>query len=84
MTVIPFYISKDFTSHANILKFCFKNILCSWEWWWMPIITALGRLRQKDHEFQANLGYMLRPYLNFLFVCCLTDLKQGGLLDFSW
>jgi hypothetical protein len=23
-----------------------------------PVISALGRLRQKDDEFQASLGYM--------------------------
>jgi hypothetical protein len=27
-----------------------------------PVIPALGRLRQEDHEFQTNLGYITRPY----------------------
>jgi hypothetical protein len=27
----------------------------------MPIFPALGRLRQKDHEFKASLGYIARP-----------------------
>jgi hypothetical protein len=27
-------------------------------WWGMPIIPALGRLRQKDQEFEANLSYL--------------------------
>jgi hypothetical protein len=26
-----------------------------------PVTLALGRLRQEDHEFEANQGYMLRP-----------------------
>jgi hypothetical protein len=27
------------------------------KWWYTPIIPALKRLRQKDHEFQPSLGY---------------------------
>jgi hypothetical protein len=27
-------------------------------WWHISIIPALGRLRQEDLEFQANLGYI--------------------------
>jgi hypothetical protein len=26
----------------------------------MPIIPALGRWRQEDHEFQASLGYIVK------------------------
>jgi hypothetical protein len=29
----------------------------------MPIIPGIGRLRQEDHGFKANLGYVARPYL---------------------
>jgi hypothetical protein len=27
----------------------------------MPTIPALGKLRQKDHEFTASLGYAMTP-----------------------
>jgi hypothetical protein len=30
------------------------------EWRHMPVISALGRLRQEDHKFKASLGYMVR------------------------
>jgi hypothetical protein len=29
----------------------------------MPVIPALGRLRQEDGKFWANLGYAVRPHL---------------------
>jgi hypothetical protein len=32
-------------------------------WWYTHVITALGRLRQEDHKFQASLGYIGRNCL---------------------
>lgn len=28
-------------------------------WWHTPIILALGRLRQKEYEFENSLGYIV-------------------------
>jgi hypothetical protein len=32
-------------------------------WWHTPVFTAVRKLRQEDHKFQASLGYIVRPYL---------------------
>jgi hypothetical protein len=32
-------------------------------WWYTAVIIALGRLRQKDREFETSLGYIARTYL---------------------
>jgi hypothetical protein len=29
-------------------------------WWSIPVIPALGRLRQKDHEFEDSSGHITR------------------------
>jgi hypothetical protein len=34
-----------------------------WTWNVTPVILALRRLRQEDHQFEANLGYIGRHYL---------------------
>jgi hypothetical protein len=41
----------------------FKTHLLNWAWWYIPVISAFRRLRQEDHEFKANLGYIMNPYL---------------------
>jgi hypothetical protein len=40
-----------------------QNKKNSWARWCTPIIPALGRLRQEDHEFKASLGYTQKPCL---------------------
>jgi hypothetical protein len=34
-----------------------------WVWWYMPVIPVLGRLRQEDQEFEANVESIVRPCL---------------------
>lgn len=31
--------------------------------WYMPVIQALGSLNQEDWEFQASLGFVVKPHL---------------------
>jgi hypothetical protein len=31
--------------------------------WSTPIISAFGRLRQEDYEFEASLNFLARPCL---------------------
>jgi hypothetical protein len=32
-----------------------------WVWWHTPVMPALRRLKQEDHDFQASLGCIERP-----------------------
>jgi hypothetical protein len=40
-----------------------KGVFLNWVWWLLSVIAALGRLRQENHEFKANLVYIERSYL---------------------
>jgi hypothetical protein len=39
------------------------KVSLSQAWWHTPLIPALRRLKQKDHKFEASLGYIARPSL---------------------
>jgi hypothetical protein len=40
-----------------------KRKLQSQAWWCTPVIPALRRLRQEDHEFEVDLSIIVRPCL---------------------
>jgi hypothetical protein len=42
-------------------------------WWFTPVISTLGRWRQKDCKFQTSLGYVMRH-------CLLKKKKKKGKL----
>jgi hypothetical protein len=54
-----------FLSRANILK-----ILSRWAWWYMPVMTAFGKLRQENSKFEANLFYYSKtlPHLSLYYL----------------
>lgn len=41
----------------------------TWLWWHTPVIPALGKLKQKDHDSQARQGYIV--------ISCLKSFLQG-------
>jgi hypothetical protein len=41
----------------------------------MPVVPAVGRLRQKDCEFKARLGYLVKP--------CLQKKKERKNISFD-
>lgn len=47
----------------------------SWAWCHLPVIPALGRLKQEDGEFKAGLGYTLKP----IFLKKKKKKEKGGL-----
>jgi hypothetical protein len=57
-------------THTN--QHIYQNVI-SQAWWHVPIIPAIGRLRQKDCEFEANLGSTARPCLKNKIKCCLYN-----------
>jgi hypothetical protein len=50
-------------SQNNLEAFRVGRGFESWVWWCMPVIPALGRLRQEHLEFKASLSYLVRSYL---------------------
>jgi hypothetical protein len=43
----------------------------------MPVIPALRRLRQEDHEFKTSLGYIARPCLKIKEEYVWKDLDEN-------
>jgi hypothetical protein len=36
-----------------------KILISSWLWWHVPVISALGRQKQEDHEFKFSWNYTI-------------------------
>ena len=53
----------------------------SWTWCQVPAISALGRLRQEDHEFGVALGYSRSMLTTPSFLCSLRAEGRMGLKD---
>jgi hypothetical protein len=55
--ILNFFI---LTSSESISSVLLNKDTLDWVWWCIFVILALGRLRQEDVEFKANLGYIVR------------------------
>jgi hypothetical protein len=42
----------------------------------MPVIPALGRLRQEDREFEYSLGYIARSHLKTIQIYLMPEASQ--------
>jgi hypothetical protein len=40
-----------------------QKLVYGWMQWYISVIPAFLRLRQEDHNFETNLGYIARPCL---------------------
>jgi hypothetical protein len=49
----------------------------------MPVISAPGRLRQEDGDFQASLGYPQKPIFVFKCVGWILILAENSLQVFG-
>jgi hypothetical protein len=59
---IFFQLSLSLSQTSNSWSWLTKLVVKA-RWWDISTIPALRRLRQKDREFKASLGYTARPCL---------------------
>jgi hypothetical protein len=41
-------------------ELCKKVSFIHREWWYLPVISVVGKLMQEDHKFEVNLDYIVR------------------------
>jgi hypothetical protein len=59
-----FYTGKIVNNYVFLILIdmtCLKKPKGSQMWWYTPIISAFGRMRQEYWELDASLGYIRRP-----------------------
>jgi hypothetical protein len=64
--IIPLYVNIQLSNYLLMNRclfpgFCYlEGYMRNWVWWYTPVFSVLQRLRHKNHELKAFLGYIVR------------------------